>query len=231
MKYLLRRLVLALLALGVVTGGVLLAPGCADDGDDLETRKAVYYENMRVYSKTTAAMWVPPPDDLAELVSKSDIIVVGTVNSVVTSGTLKSYNEADNTRVDEWVEETDAPTTPYVPHTDYLISVETIIMDDGTIAAGDDVVLRMVGRGSSTRVSDNPRIMALPDVGDRRLFTLSENPDGTYGLRGWWSHFVIDGDSVTHADDLRSPVVFSDKTVPAEFIQALRDKVNVTNGN
>ena len=177
----------------------------------------------------TTGMWVPPPDDVAELVSRSDIIVIETVNSVVKGGTLKSYNEADNTRVDEWVEETDAPATPYVPHVDYLIAVETTIKDDGTIASGNYVVLRMVGRQNSARASDHPRLMALPDIGDRRLFTLSRNPDGTYGLWGWWSHFVIDGDTVTHGDDLCSPVVFSDETAPAEFIQAVQDEVNAAN--
>ena len=231
MKYFLRRLTLTLLTLGAIAGGVFLVPGCADEDDDLASREAMFSANMRVYAKTTAGMWVPPPDDLAELVSKSDIIIVGTVNSVVKNGTLKSYNEADNTRVDEWVEETDAPTTPYLPHTDYLVSVETTIKDDGTIAAGDDIVLRMVGRNSSTQVSANPRLMTLPTIGDRRLFTLSENPDGTYGLRGWWSHFVIDGDTVTHSDDLRSPVTFSNKTVPSEFIQAIRDKASAETTN
>ena len=68
-------------------------------------------------------------------------------------------------------------------------------------------------------------MMRLPTYGDRRLFTLKQNPDGSYGLYGWWSHFVIDGNKVTYSDDLRTPIGFTDKVAPDDFISALEAAV------
>ena len=70
----------------------------------------------------------------------------------------------------------------------------------------------------------------MPSIGDRRLYALAANAEGkTYSWINWWTHFIIDGDEVTHTDDLRSPVYFTDQVKPDDFIDALEDAVDRKN--
>ena len=179
----------------------------------------VLEKNMAKYSANSTAMWVPPPKTMRDLLKKTDVIVIGTVGSVVNSSTMGSYNEADNLRI----QQTGDP-VPKLPITDYEIQVETTILDDGVLSSGRPLILRMIGRqGVEQRF---PSILQMLQPGDRRLFTLSVNPDGaTYGLYGWWSHFIIAGDKVTYSDDLRTPIGFTDKVRPEDFIKELESIV------
>ena len=226
-------LILGLLVLVAATGGILLALAIApgESRDPLE----ILDRNMAIYSKNSAAMWRPPPETMNDLLDKSGVIVVGTVDSVVRSGALKSYNEADNARVDKYLDELKDAGEPlpniYPPYTDYLITVDTVFLDDGTIDSEKPLILRMLGRhGMSSSANETPSILSLPNIGDKRLFTLSANPDGmTYGLHGWWSHFVTDGDKVTYSDDLRTPIGFTDKVKPDDFFKELQAAIDRSN--
>lgn len=181
-----------------------------------ETSDPLEILNNNLLTYQSAAMWTPPPKSMKELVSKSDVIVIGTIKSVVDEGTMGSYNEADNARNNK----PDDPVSSALPITDFEIEVERVILDDGSISSGQPLVLRIIGEADVEQRF--PTILRMPQVGDYRLFTLSKNPDGkTYGLYGWWSDFVIDGDKVTYADDLRTPIGFTDQVKLAGFILEL----------
>ncbi len=218
--------VLTLLAIGMIAVGILIQ-GCSSDEED---PVVTFQNNMMIYSKTTAGSWVPAPKNMQELLDSADAIVIGTVNSVSNTGILKSYNEADNVRIDDWIDtiEAETGTRPaiYPNYTDYLIDIEKVIMDDGKVSTGGTVVLRMLGTSDKQATADDkPALLRLPSDGDRRVFTLARNPDGSYGLYGWWSHFVIDGVKVTFSDDLRTPIHFTDRVKPEDFVKALEDAV------
>lgn len=222
-----QRTALTLLAIGVVVGGVL-AQGCVGDEED---PLATFQSNMMIYERNTAGSWIPAPSTLEDLLDKSEAIVIGKVTSIQATGNLKSYNEADNVRLEQWLDkvEEDTGTRPpagYPPYTDFLVEIEKIILNNGKLSVGEPLVLRMLGKAGSTPPAEgNPVRLRLLNDGETRLFTLGRNPDGTYGLYGWWSHFVIDGSKVTFSDDLRTPIHFTDKVAPADFVKALEDAV------
>ena len=132
-----------------------------------------------------------------EFVGKMDAIVVAEVTSVIGSDERNSYNEQDNIRN----------------------------IKEGDLVAGDSITLRVLGEAD--HVSPYPSLIPMPQVNDRRLYGLSRNPDGTYGTYGWWSVFLIDGDRVTHADDLRQKVMFANSTEPDDFVRELESAVTV----
>ncbi len=212
-----------LLAVGLVAGGVLIQ-GCGGEKDP----RVTLMNNLDIYGRNSVASYVPVPDTMEGLLDRSEVIVVGTVNSVAGTGSLRSYNEADNVRIDRWLDTLEADTgerpAVYPPYTDFLVDIESIILNNGKLTIGEPLVLRMLGRSANSKRS-TPAIIRLLQDGDRRLFTLNRNPDGTYGLYGWWSHFVIDGKNATFSDDLRSPIHFTDQVRPAEFIRALENAV------
>ena len=216
---LIQRVALMLLTVGLVVGGVL-AQGCGSDEDP----RVTLMNNLAIYGRNSAASFVPVPDTIEGLLDRSEVIVIGTVNSVAGTGNLRSYNEADNIRIEEWLDTLEAETGErpevYPPYTDFLVDIEKIILNNGLLTTEEPLVLRMLGRSANSKRS-TPSLLRLLQDGDRRLFTLNRNPDGTYGLYGWWSHFVIDGKRVTFSDDLRTPIHFTDKASPAEFISAL----------
>ncbi len=220
-----------LLVMGVVAVGIL-AQGCSNEEDPVVTLQ----KNMEIYNRNTTARWIPAPETMEELLDTADVIVIGSLSSVAGAGIQKSYNEADNKRIDEWLDtlESETGTRPalYPPYTSYLVDVETVILDDGAISAGYPIVLKTLGKPSAPKDPDqSPSLLTVPNLGETRLFTLARNPDGTYGLYGWWSHFVIDGDRVTYSDDLRTPIGFTDKVKPEDFINALEDAAAIKTGS
>ena len=170
------------------------------------------------YPYTSAAFFMETPANAAEFVSKMDVIVVGRILSVIGTDKINSYNLEDNLRN---VREGD-PVPAELPTTDYKLVVERVILGENVQVNGS-ITLRVLG--SPNHVELYPARMQMPQVGDRRIYGLGANPDGTYGLYGWWSQFVIDGDRVTHADDLRQPVSFVEATDLDTFISILDSAV------
>ena len=164
--------------------------------------------------------FVPPPANMDDFVSKMDAIVVARVTSVIGSGELNSYNEQDNVRN---IKKGD-PVSSALPVTDYNLTIERVILGQDIEASGS-ITLRVLGEAD--HVSPYPSLIPMPQVNDRRLYGLSRNPDGTYGTYGWWSVFLIDGDRVTHADDLRQKVMFANSTEPDDFVRELESAVTV----
>ena len=201
-----------------------------DDARGPRPARDIFSDNMAIYKANRVGMWVPPPSSVQELVDRAEVIAIGSVAAVIATGLQVPYNEADNTRLDEYNAQYGNP-TPYPltnrswPYIDYWIDVETVILDDGTLSSGKPLILRMFDRWQA--VDPYPWMWRVPSIGDRRLFALAANPEG--GTHRWinhWTHFIIDGGEVTHSDDLRSPVYFTDQVKPDDFIKALEDAVD-----
>lgn len=192
----------AAIAIGIVSGAAI--PSGSPSPDD----------HTEGYTSTVS--FLKEPTDLREFASKMDVIVVGRVTSIIGSSTINSYNEQDNSR--NIKEEDSIPSA--LPVTDYELTIEQVILGED-LQANDRITLRAVGLQSN--VARYPAHKQMPEMGDRRVYGLSENPDGTYGTYSWWSQFLIDGDQVTHADDFRKPVSFTEDTEPSKFINALRE--------
>ena len=201
-----------------------------DDARGPRPARDIFRDNFYIYVANKAATYLLPHSSMEELVDKADVIAIGSVAAVIATGLQVPYNEADNTRLDEYNARYGNP-TPFPPpdrswpYIDYWIDVETVILDDGTISSGSPLILRVFDRWQA--VDPYPWMWRVPSIGDRRLYALAANPEGgTHRLARWWNLFIIDGDSVTHSDDLRSPVYLTDQVKPDDFIKALEDAVN-----
>ena len=211
-----KRVVFILMVIGMVMGAMSLFQGCANDEcqDALDTRR----ENWRTYFANTSASWVSPARTMDELVDESDVIVVGTVDCVVGIANQSPY-QADKTCKGEF---DFPPTHPAHPHVDYLVDVERVILDDGTISSGTPLLMRVGGRWQSK--SFHPAFERMPAPGDSRLFAVAKEPDGAiHTLGNLWHQFLVDGERVTHSDDLRTPACLDGQLKTENFIQALED--------
>ena len=229
-----KRIALAVLFISALVGSAFLVAGCSSEPE--EDPIATYHSNMAIYFKDRTGTWYHPPHTTEDLVEEllvfSEVIVVGAVvASLVDTGVLKTHSEVDNERIDQWLAEDYPPPRPYSPHTDYLIDVEKVILDDGIIASGRPLTLRMHKRPDKrSEVDHSPFVLSLLNIGDRRLFTLLPKREGEiYYLSSWWSHFVIDGDKVTYSDDLRTPIGFKNTVKPEDFIKSLEEAVSQRN--
>ena len=205
-----------LLAIGMVVGLVSLSQGCANNEcqDALDTLS----DNLSTYHGNSAGLWVGPARTMEELVDESDVIVVGSVDCVVGVANQTPYEAGKTCKAELIV----PPPHPAHPHVDYLIYVERVILDDGTISGGKPLLMRVGGRWQSK--SFHPAFERMPAPGDRRLFALTREPDGKiHGIRSLWDQFVIDGERVTYLDKLRSPACLNGKINPEDFIEALED--------
>lgn len=169
------------------------------------------------------ASFVPPPQSIAELVGKANVIVIGTVGPIVNQGTFAGYDAGGN------VIPSKSTSHPDLPITDFQINIEKVLQDDGTIRAGKPLILRMLGHpiNRAERDADRSSYFPMSYTGDRHIFFLSKNPDGTYGLYyGPWSRLVIDGQVVAISDGARTPVQFAGRSFkPTEFIGSLTQSI------
>lgn len=115
-----------------------------------------------------------------------------------------------------------------MPATDFRLHVEEILRDDGTIASGKPIILRMLGFATEEMVAlevIQKSAFPLSYTGDHHLFVLGRNPDGSYGLTfGPWSRLIIDGEILRVSNPEKQPLVFEGQDEPVtleEFIQAV----------
>ena len=100
-----------------------------------------------------------------------------------------------------------------MPVTDYDLRIENSLMGYSTDADGDSLVLRMFGHLSDANAVITPDLFTLPNPGDRLLFALGRNPDGTYGS-GPEGLLKVDGEKVEYVDG----VPFSVDVSPEQFL-------------
>lgn len=166
----------------------------------------------------------PVPVSIDELAGDADVIIIGAVASVVAQGSFAGYDEGGNLL---------HTTDPNLAHadlafTDYAMTVEQVLLDDGALQAGKPLVVRIVEQSTNAAQPSARQTPYLPlsSIGDRHLWLLSRNPDQqTYGLRyGPWSRLVVDGPIVVLSDGQQTPVKIAGSTLtPADFDQRLRD--------
>ena len=160
-----------------------LSQGCTNN--NCQDAKDTLNENWKTYFANTSASWVPPAKTMEELVDEADLIVIGTIDCVVGVANQTPY-EADKICTGEF---DFPPPHPAHPHVDYLISVEKVIVDDGTISGGKPLLMRVGGRWQA--VNSNPAFERMPAPGDRRLFALARESDGTiHRMRNPWNQYA-----------------------------------------
>ena len=114
---------------------------------------------------------------------------------------------------------------PNIVVTDFPLRVEKVIRDDGGIAAGKSIILRMIGAAEPGTKGLTENIeFPFSYPGDRYLFLLTPNRDGkTYGLRyGPWSRLIVDGEILRTSRGKQQPLQFEGTDQPVtldEFVQ------------
>ena len=175
----------------------------------------------------------PFPGSAEELVKyrQLHIVLLGTIESVLEERVAGGYGVGGGYGDDGQLVPVDdgqlvVPVDEVRLHfTDYQLRIERVLIDDGTVAEGDTIVLRMFGHRSSQQgtlssVSSVSSVsFDLPKQGDRLLFALHPNPDGTYGSvpQGLLN---IDGAQVEFAANGR---LFGTGISPEQLIQDILD--------
>ena len=157
----------------------------------------------------SSGMMVPRPRSVEELVSRSVVIVLGTVASVSEQKRIGYYRAdgkplpADENRI---------------PVTDYEVHVESVLKGDGRVEDDGALVLRMYGHSGNGISIITPNSFTYPNPGDHLLFALGRNPDGTYGS-GPEGLLNVDGEKVAYIDG--EP--FASDTSSEQFVRDIRD--------
>ena len=142
----------------------------------------------------------------------SHIIVLGTISGVLDEKLIGAYGEDGNPFIPAEEDGT--------PYTDYEVSVESVLKDDGDVEDGGTLVLRMFGHLSQQNDVVTLAAVTLPQPGTHYLLALGRNPDGTYGS-GSEGLIYVDGETIAYADG----IPFSTKLAGKEFVQAVRQEV------
>ncbi|HAL47097.1 MAG TPA: hypothetical protein DCP37_05035 [Dehalococcoidia bacterium] len=152
---------------------------------------------------------IPRAANIEQLVTSAQLIVVGTINSVLDEKQIGGYGVGGQLMPAE-----DGGN----PVTDFDVRVESVLKSDGTVAEGEGFVLRMHGHTSSDPAVVASVLFELPKAGDRLLFALGRNPDGTFGSG---PEGLLDvGDAiVTYADG--EP--FAAQMSPDQLVEDIRD--------
>ena len=156
--------------------------GCRSASTDEHLGADAAESDEKVVDATAIEWFKMPPQDVQDLVNRSEAVVIGTVSKV--SGTVKELPYFTN-REDfkDWPVED----RPYIEVVYYDLIIEEVILDDGNIR-------------------DNPRIRLEADgftlnLNGRYLFTLGENPDSlSYGIAANWMILSMDDDGVSNLD-------------------------------
>ncbi len=199
---------------GVAVLAVLLGVAVGCSSGEVETRTIVVGKR------------VAPPGSMEELVDGAAVIAIGRIGSVV--------READEGGFDQ----DGQPTLGLLmPHTYFELELEEVIKDDGTVASGRPVLLRVEGslqpqeesEGVVTVSPDGPSEM--PETGQRRLFVLLKYANGSFSTEGVNRLLDIDGDVVRFASSDGRPVGFAAGQTPDEFVAELKRLVAETDSS
>ncbi len=163
------------------------------------------------------ASLVERPQSTAELVNTADLIIVGTLGSVIretSEGPLNQTSRPNDNR--------NVPTPRELPFTYFSLRVVDVVLDDGTIAANQPIIFRF--NGSAARDIAFGNLVPMPHTGERFLFVLSKSGDNqSYGVRwGPWGLLDINGQTVSYTDWKRTPVSFTTNGQTPDFMRELK---------
>lgn len=135
-----------------------------------------------------------PPQSLAELVANKPLIIIATVGPIVRTLDHASY-DSDGNLVTEGVTASGSPLPP-APVTDFALVPTQTLLDDGSIANEQPIILRVAGAVTKeladlTKGTD----FALPWSGEEHLLLLTPTPDGdAYGMWSAWHMLTVGPD-------------------------------------
>lgn len=174
---------------------------------------------------------VPPAIDLYELVAISDVILIGTIDSVADQGEYVGYDESDDlipfaTSTPPSASGTPTPVPLFsLPYADFVVSVQTLLKNDG--GSGDRTV-RMITDGPKPKATAcAPSGVEFPsgDIDETYLFFLNKNPDDTYGLyRGPYARIKL-GQEITYSDCDETAVEFATGMDEDDFVSAVETQI------
>ena len=189
-----------------------VAAGCSSGSDEEATQPQILVK--------TSAKWLPPPTSMDELIGDADVIAIGRVGPVIREVEEGGWDQ--NGQPTEGILHT---------HTYYQLELEEVIRDDGTVASGEPVLLRMLRSlqtGREQKISEEviqkttELPYAMPQPGQRRLFVLSKYPNGSYSTEGVNGLLDIDGDVVKLASHDARPVDFAAGQSVDQFLTELK---------
>lgn len=158
----------------------------------------------------TGFRWVVP-DSLQEIVDHASLIVIAEVGEVVEQYNLEGVGQNGQPMGAAY-----GLSPARMIAADVLLNVDQVIRDDGAVADQAPVVLRVPGvidefSQAISRESYYPFIY----TGDRYLFLLTRNPDGTYGLyHSPWSRLIVDGEMLRASNGPKEPLQFDENEGP-----------------
>lgn len=167
------------------------------------------------------------PQNLTQLLSHASLIVVGRVGPVERYLDFVVYDEDGELLTQRPIDKYGYPMSD-MPATDFRIDVETVLRDDGAIAAGKPLLLRIPahlteeGIGKLRSIDTSGFEYTYPWTGDRGLFLLAPTPDGeAYSLHDWqWSWLLLEGESLRLSNGVQSPAVLNNEPVTLGNINA-----------
>ena len=199
--------------------------------EDPQTTEAAEGSGGPVLVTQVETKSVPLPETMDDLIGDADIIAVGRVGEIdreVAEGGFNGAVDKEGNPVSETL----------VPHTYFELELEQVIRDDGTIASGETVLLRMEGGAQEGPVEISPgrfidfeRNYPMPTTGQRRLFVLTRNPNDSYASGGASGLLEIDGDNVKFATYDHKPVPFAIGKTPDEFLAEVQESAGMANGS
>ncbi|MEX0927373.1 MAG: hypothetical protein WD208_11795 [Dehalococcoidia bacterium] len=190
--------VLALVTVAVATGvgAAFLTGGQPETGGDHSIE--LFLPGLRP----------PAPATMEEFVRAPGAIVIGQVGRILETRFEGPFDTATG-EFPVFASEPDG-----LPVTYFELEIDQILKDDGVI--GESRLLRLGGV---------PGGDLHPEVGDRLLFSLGRNSDGTsYGIVGEWSMIHMDEDMVKTFTG--GTLNFAQDTHPDEFVQEVRSAIN-----
>jgi hypothetical protein len=147
-----------------------------------------------------------PPPSIDELVDKASLIFIGEIGPV--EQYIEVYGYGEDGQLEFPGTDDQGTALPGWPVTDFILQVEEVIRDDGTIARGEPIVLRWLGHATE------------------RLKQASQ--EGEYPVSfyyGPWSRLIIDGEMLRVSNGKQQPLQFGDRDQAVtldEFVQAVK---------
>lgn len=174
---------------------------------------------------------ISPPSSLYQLVVEADAIVIASVVEVAFEQDERPFslslpqNDSNSTDARPG-RATSTPAVPEMRFTYYRLQIEEVLLDDGRIDSGSEVLLRVDGSASQgTGTYEN--LAPLPQVGQRALFVLNVNPDQqSYGTRGPWGRINLHGTPVSYDDWAETPLPFATGISAQEFLSQLEAMID-----
>ncbi len=129
-----------------------------------------------------------PPQSVQDLVNRSHAIVIGTITAISDPVQELPYGKTEEDFPAEVL------SYMYLEVAYYDIAIEEVLLDDGNVSAYPRLRLEPnQGYDSS---------LALPQLGERYLFTMGRNPDSrSYGVAANWMTLKLEDDEIRNIDD------------------------------